>query len=66
MAANKQTVKVVVDKAGKVEILGPSTQQELKKVAQRLGVKEGESLVRAEPIPPEQLDHVIGRAGFHI
>jgi hypothetical protein len=62
MAENKENVKVVVDKAGTVEVFGPANPEEFAKAAERLGMKGAETLVRQENATPEVMDHVIGRS----
>jgi hypothetical protein len=60
-AEPKSTVRVVVDKTGTVEVLGPTDPKELAKVAERLGLKSAGTLVRQEATP-QVMEHVIGRS----
>jgi hypothetical protein len=60
-AAKKDAVKVVVDKAGTVEVTGPDSPEHFAKVAERLGLKSAETLLR-QSATPQVMNHVIGRA----
>lgn len=60
-APAKPVIRVVVDKAGTVEVTGPTSPEEFAKTAERLGLKNTHTLVRQEATP-QVMDHVIGRS----